>query len=147
GFYDLTSTIITTRGHISPWSETPQPLENRTSFAGQNHRHPTNRRPASSVSSGRVTLAPLPVLAIVPLRSIEDRLLRMYSYDSLQTGHQLSTIQIATTKRKLASAQSIKAVFIRKMDFLLWTARGWKRRAILRMGASETWLPKENPGC
>src|SRR5262245_12963315 len=27
GFYDLTSTIITTRGHISPWSETPQPLE------------------------------------------------------------------------------------------------------------------------
>ncbi|HEY9430000.1 MAG TPA: hypothetical protein VI260_00790, partial [Blastocatellia bacterium] len=43
------------------------------------------------------------------------------SYDSLQTGHQLSTIQIATTKRKLASAQSIKAVFIRKMDFLLWT--------------------------
>ncbi len=27
GFYDLTSTIITTRGHISPWSETPQSLE------------------------------------------------------------------------------------------------------------------------
>src|SRR5215510_14647401 len=27
GFYDLTSTIITTRCHISPWSETPQPLE------------------------------------------------------------------------------------------------------------------------
>ena len=23
GFYDLTSTIITTRGRISPWSETP----------------------------------------------------------------------------------------------------------------------------
>src|SRR5499426_4200457 len=97
------------------------PSRNRTSFAGQNHRHPTSRRPASSVSSGRVTLAPLGVLAIVPLRSIEDGLLRRDSYDSLQTGHQLSTIQIATTKRKLASAQSIKAVFIRKMDFLLWT--------------------------
>src|SRR5215470_2444419 len=27
GFYDLTSTIITTRGHISPWSETPQSFE------------------------------------------------------------------------------------------------------------------------
>src|SRR5262252_8231924 len=58
---------------------------------------------------------------IVPLRSIEDGLLRRDSYDSLQTSHQLSAIQIATTKRKLASAQSIKAVFIRKMDFLLWT--------------------------
>src|SRR5262247_4427818 len=76
-------------------------------------------------SSGRtfaVTLAPLPVLAIVPLRSIKDGLLRRDSYASLQTGHQLSTIQIAITKRKLASAQSKKAVFIRKMDFLLWTA-------------------------
>ena len=61
------------------------------------------------------------VLAIVPFRLIEDGLLRRDSYDSLQTGHQLSTIQIATTKRKLASVQSIKAVFIRKMDFLLWT--------------------------
>jgi hypothetical protein len=65
--------------------------------------------------------AEIRVLAIVPLRSIEDGLLRRDSYDSLQTGHQLSTIQIATTKRKLASAQSIKAVFIRKMNFLLWT--------------------------
>src|SRR5215813_5876385 len=27
GFYELTSTIITTLGRISPWSETPQPLE------------------------------------------------------------------------------------------------------------------------
>src|SRR5262245_46103958 len=82
------------------------PSRNRTSFAGQNHRHPTSRRPASSVSSCRVTLAPLPVLTIIPLRSIEDGLLRRDSYASLQTGHQLSTIQIATTKRKLASAQS-----------------------------------------
>ena len=31
------------------------------------------------------------------------------------------TFFLAPTKRKLASAQSIKAVFIRKMDFLLWT--------------------------
>src|SRR5262247_508722 len=99
----------------------PNPSRNRTSFAGQNHSHPRSRRPASSVSSGRITLAPLGVLAIVPLRSIEDGLLRRDSYDSLQTSHQLSAIQIATTKRNLASAQSIKAVFIRKMDFLLWT--------------------------
>src|SRR5262249_7535100 len=27
GFYELTSNIITTLGRISPWSETPQPLE------------------------------------------------------------------------------------------------------------------------
>src|SRR5262245_25547063 len=99
----------------------PNPSTNRTSFAGQNHRRPTSRRPASSVSSGRVTLAPLPVLAIVPLRSPEDGLLRRDSYDSLQTGHQLSTIEIETTKSKLASSQSIKAVFIHKMDFLRWT--------------------------
>src|SRR5262247_4467926 len=105
----------------------PNPSRNRTSFAGQNHSHPRSRRPASSVSSGRITLAPLGVLAIVPLRSIEDGLLRRDSYDSLQTGHQLSTIQIATTKRKLASAQSIKAVFIRKMDFLLWTGVNYRR--------------------
>ncbi len=75
-----------------------------------------------------IVLNALPVLAIVPLRSIEDGLLRRDSHDSLQTGHQLSTIQIATTKRKLASAQSIKAVFIRKMNFLLWTRRPHKRR-------------------
>src|SRR5262249_8276676 len=60
----------------------------------------------------------MPVLAIIPLRSIEDGLLRRGSYASLQTGHQMSKIQIATTKWNLASAQSIKAVFMRKMDFL-----------------------------
>jgi hypothetical protein len=33
----------------------------------------------------------------------------------------LSTIQIATTKWKLASTQSIKAVLMRNMDFLLYS--------------------------
>src|SRR5262249_43303950 len=74
-----------------------------------------------SKSSGVMWVAAA-VLAIVPRRSIEDGLLRGDSYDSLQTGHQLSTIQIATTKRKLAWAQTIKTGFIRKMDFLIWTS-------------------------
>src|SRR5262245_55294168 len=66
---------------------------NRTSVKGQGHRHPTSRRSASSVSSSRLTLAPLPGLTIIPLGSIKDGLLRRDPCASLQTGNQLSTIQ------------------------------------------------------
>jgi hypothetical protein len=59
----------------------------------------------------------------------------------------LSTIQITTTKRKLAWAQSIKAVFIRKMDFLLWadvlTALGWIAGIALGLIALSELLGKE----
>src|SRR5262249_27133886 len=85
----------------------PSPSRSRTPFAGQDHRHPTSRRTASSVLSGRITLAPPSVLAIIPLGSIEDRLIRRPSHASVQTRHKLSKIQIATSKWKLASAQSI----------------------------------------
>jgi len=49
-------------------------------------------------------------------------LLQMASCSSLQTGHQLSAIQIATSKWKLASGQPTQAVFMHNTDFLLWTA-------------------------
>src|SRR5262244_3081861 len=75
----------------------PGPSRNRTPFAEQGHRHPTSRRLASSVSTSRLTLAP-PGPAIIPLGSIEDGLLRRDSYASLQTRHQLGTVQIATSK-------------------------------------------------
>src|SRR5262249_34899897 len=45
----------------------------------------------------------------------------MASCSSLQTGHQLSAIQIATSKWKLASGQPTQAVFMHNTDFLLWT--------------------------
>src|SRR5215510_6559569 len=56
-----------------------------------------------------------------PLGSIEDGLLQKASCASLQTGHQLSAIQIATSKWKLASGQPTQAVFMHNTDFLLWT--------------------------
>src|SRR5215813_140423 len=117
GFYELTSTIITTLGRISPWSETPQPLE-KSNPLRRARSSPSHKSAACIIGIDEPHNFGATGPTIIPLGSIEDGLLRRASYTSLQTGHQLNTIQIATTKWKLASAQSIKAVFMRKMDFL-----------------------------
>src|SRR5262247_4778537 len=101
GFYELTSTIITTLGHISPWSETPQPLE-KSNLLRRAKSSPSHKSVACITgivgprNFGAAT-GPRNSSTQIDRRRIASKgLLRL-----IQTGHQLSTIQIATTKRKL----------------------------------------------
>src|SRR5215510_31426 len=121
GFYKLTSNITTTLARICPWSTTPHTLE-KSSHLHRARSSPSHKSAACIIG----IVGPRDFGAAAgrhdnPLESIEDRLLQMASCSSLQTGHQLSAIQIATSKWKLASGQPTQAVFMHNTDFLLWT--------------------------